>query len=472
VRWSREWRATAGSLKILFYKEERQMKLWEKEISTEQRILAFTTGNDPVYDLQLAPYDVMGSMAHTIMLAETGLLEKGEAEKIIHELTLIHGEALNGNLQLDHGMEDIHSQVEMVLTQKLGDLGKKIHTGRSRNDQVMVDIKLFLRNEIREVADGIKRLAGLLLQQAATHKDVKMPGYTHMQVAMPSSFGLWFGGYAEALADDLTYLHGVYNVVNQNPLGSAAGFGSSFPVNRELTTSLLEFGGMHISSVNAQMNRGKTEWYVATGISAVASTLSKLAMDAVLFMGQNFRFISLPSRLTTGSSIMPHKKNPDVLELLRARCNRLVMVPAEISSVTGNLISGYHRDFQLLKEILHPALSELKTCMDMMHFVVAQMEVNENILDDETYLYIYSVEEVNKKVQAGVPFRDAYREVASEIDRGRYRPGRDHAYTHTGSIGNPGLSEIQAKLEQAYGGFRFVKSSEVVNRLSNYFRKS
>jgi argininosuccinate lyase len=448
------------------------MKLWDKDISTEQRILSFTTGNDPVYDLELAPYDVVGSMAHTIMLAETGLLEKKEAMKLLAELDQLHRLALEGKLVLDPGVEDIHSQVEMMLTNKLGDMGKKIHTGRSRNDQVMVDIKLFLRDQIREIADGVVDLAKTLLKQAETNKDVLMPGYTHMQVAMPSSFGLWFGGYAEALADDLTYLQGIHAIVNQNPLGSAAGFGSSFAINREMTTRLLAFEQMHISSVNAQMNRGKTEWYMAAGIGAVASSVARLAMDAVLFMGQNFRFISLSSQLTTGSSIMPHKKNPDVLELLRAKCNRLVMLPAEISSVTGNLISGYHRDFQLLKEIVHPAINELKICLEMMRYVVEQMEVNKDILENDTYQYIFSVEEVNRKVQSGTPFRDAYREVASEIDRGRYRPGRDHAYTHIGSIGNPGLSEIEAKLKKAYGGFRFVESTEIVGQLSNYFGKS
>lgn len=448
------------------------MKLWDKNISTEQRILAFTTGKDPLYDLELAPYDVVGSMAHTIMLAETGVIEKTEAIQLLGEMDKLHMEALEGRLQLEPGVEDIHSQVEMVLTRRLGDMGKRIHTGRSRNDQVMVDIKLFLRDEIKSVADDTTELAGVLLKQATTYKDKLMPGYTHMQVAMPSSFGLWFGGYAEALADDLTYLQGIHAVVNQNPLGSAAGFGSSFPVDRALTTRLLAFEGMHISSVNAQMNRGKTEWYVATGIGAIASTISRLAMDAVLFMGQNFRFISLPSQLTTGSSIMPHKKNPDVLELLRARCNRLTMVASEVSAVTGNLISGYHRDFQVLKEILHPALEELKICLKMMQYVVEHMEIKEDILDDDTYFYIYSVEEVNKKVQAGIPFRDAYRQVASEIDKGRYRPGRDHAYTHIGSIGNPGLEEIETKLGKAYGGFRFVNSSEVVKGLSTYFEES
>ena len=448
------------------------MKLWDKEISTKQRILAFTTGKDPVYDLELAPYDVAGSMAHTIMLAEAGMIGKEEAEQLVLELKLLYRQTLEGRLTLDPGVEDIHSQVEMMLTRELGDLGKKIHTGRSRNDQVMVDIKLFLRDEIKKVVGETRNLAKVLLRQAEVYSDVMMPGYTHMQVAMPSSFGLWLGGYAEALADDLTYLQGIHSVVNQNPLGSAAGFGSSFPVNRELTTRLLGFENMHISSVNAQMNRGKTEWYVGTGIAGVASTLARFAMDAVLFMGQNFGFISLPPELTTGSSIMPHKKNPDVLELLRAKCNRLTTVASEVSSVTGNLISGYHRDFQVLKEIIHPALDELYGCLEMMQYVVEQIQVNEKILEDDTYLYIYSVEEVNKKVKEGIPFRDAYQQVASDIDKGRYRPGRDHAYTHLGSIGNPGLKEIEAKLDKAYGSFRFINTEKVVDALNNYYEKS
>lgn len=448
------------------------MKLWDKEISTEQRILAFTTGKDPVYDLELAPYDVAGSMAHAIMLAESELIEKEEAAKLVAALELLYQQAQEGKLTLEPGVEDIHSQVEMMLTRTLDNLGKKVHTGRSRNDQVMVDIKMFLRDEIKEIAGETRKLALIFLQQAEKYKEVLIPGYTHMQVAMPSSFGLWLGGYAEALADDLSFMQGINKVVNQNPLGSAAGFGSSFPVNRELTTRLLGFEGLHISSVNAQMNRGKTEWYVGSGIAAVASTLARFAMDAVLFMGQNFSFISLPPELTTGSSIMPHKKNPDVLELLRAKCNRLTATASEVSSVTGNLISGYHRDFQVLKEIIHPALDELYSCLDMMQYVVGRIQVNENILEEDTYLYIYSVEEVNKKVIEGIPFRDAYREVASDIDKGRYRPGRDHAYTHLGSIGNPGLKEIEAKLGKAYDSFRFVSMEEVVDALSTYFGKS
>jgi argininosuccinate lyase len=448
------------------------MKLWDKEISTEQRILAFTTGKDPIYDLELAPYDVLGSMAHTIMLSEVGLIKKEDASTLVGELTQIFQDAVQGKVELEEGVEDIHSQVEMMLTNKLGDLGKTIHTGRSRNDQVMVDIKLFLREELKQVVQEVNDLALMLAEQANKHRDVMMPGYTHMQVAMPSSFGLWLGAYAEALADDLTFMQGIYQVVNQNPLGSAAGFGSSFPVDRELTTKLLAFENMHISSVNAQMNRGKTEWYVGTGISAIASTLARLAMDAVLFMGQNFNFMTLPAELTTGSSIMPHKKNPDVLELIRAKCNRLTQTPSAVSAVTGNLISGYHRDFQILKEILHPALDELKDCLSMMHYVVERIKVNKEILENDTYQYLYTVEEVNKKVLEGIPFRDAYKEVASEIDKGRYRPGRDHSYTHLGSVGNPGIAEIKAKLDKANKGFRFVETSKVVDGLSNYFEKS
>ncbi|MCK4746882.1 MAG: argininosuccinate lyase, partial [Bacteroidales bacterium] len=354
----------------------------------------------------------------------------------------------------------------------LGDLGKKIHTGRSRNDQVMVDIKLYLRDEIRMLVKQAKALASTLGMQALKYQEVTMPGYTHMQVAMPSSFGLWFGAYAEALADDLTMIQGIHKVVNQNPLGSAAGFGSSFPIDRELTTRLLAFDNIHVSSVNAQLNRGKTEWYVATGVSALASTIARMAMDTVLFMGQNFNFLTLPPALTTGSSIMPHKKNPDVLELIRAKCNRLSRVPSDISAVTGNLISGYHRDFQILKEILHPAIEELEDCMHMVQYVMEQVVVSDYILESETYQYIFSVEEVNKKVKEGVPFRDAYREVASDIDKGRYRPGREHFYTHLGSIGNPGIERIMTKLKDAYGSFLFVDTSEVVDALSNYFRKS
>jgi argininosuccinate lyase len=450
---------------------DRNMKLWDKNITTEERILAFTTGKDPVYDLQLAPYDVMGSMAHAIMLAEVGLIEKEDAAQLLVELSKIYQRAIQGELELDSGVEDIHTQVEMMLTSSLGQLGKKIHTGRSRNDQVMLDIKLFLRDELREIVKGIRSLASTLLDQASKHREVLMPGYTHMQVAMPSSFGIWFGAYAEALTDDLQFLQGIYRVINQNPLGSAAGFGSSFPVDRRLTTRLLRFGNLHVNSLNAQLNRGKTEWYVASGIGSIGSTVARMAMDTVLFMGQNFRFITLPPELTTGSSIMPHKKNPDVLELIRARCNRLAFLPAEISAVTGNLISGYHRDFQVLKEVLHPAIEDLKNCLTMMQYVMENVETVPRILEDEIYRYIYSVEEVNRKVMEGIPFRDAYREVASEIDQGRYMPGREHSYTHLGSIGNPGIEEVRAKLDQAYGGFGFVETSDVVKALSNYFEK-
>lgn len=448
------------------------MKLWDKDISTEDRILSFTTGMDPVYDMELAPFDVMGSMAHAIMLAEVGLIEKKEAALLLEKLDTIYRDADRGLVKLDPGVEDIHSQVEMLLTASLGDLGKRIHTGRSRNDQVMVDIKLYLREELQEIVTAVQSLASTLLLQAEKYKEVLMPGYTHMQVAMPSSFGLWFGAYAEALADDLTFLQGIFRVVNQNPLGSAAGFGSSFQVDRELTTRLLAFDSPHISSVNAQMNRGKTEWYVGSGISSIASTVARMAMDSVLFMGQNFSFMTLPGELTTGSSIMPHKKNPDVLELIRARCNRLGNTASEISALTTNLISGYHRDFQVLKEVIHPAIADLKNCLHMMQYVMGQVKVNDNILDDETYQYLYSVEEVNKKVKTGMPFRDAYKEVAREIDSGRYRPGRDHSYTHLGSIGNPGTEEVKIKLNKACEGFGFIERKEVVEALKNYFEKS
>lgn len=448
------------------------MKLWDKNISTEDRILSFTTGMDPVYDMELAPFDVMGSMAHVIMLAEVGLIQKKEGAILVEQLAEIYQEAERGMVKLDPGVEDIHSQVEMLLTASLGDLGKRIHTGRSRNDQVMVDIKLFLREELQEIVTAVHSLASTLLSQAEKYKEVLMPGYTHMQVAMPSSFGLWFGAYGEALADDLTFLQGIFQVVNQNPLGSAAGFGSSFQVDRELTTRLLAFDSPHISSVNAQMNRGKTEWYVGTGISAISSTIARMAMDTVLFMGQNFSFLTLPAELTTGSSIMPHKKNPDVLELIRARCNRLSNIPSEISAVTSNLISGYHRDFQVLKEVIHPAIGDLKNCLHMMQYVMEKVDVNESILDNDIYQNLYSVEEVNKKVKTGMPFRDAYKEVAREIDSGRYRPGRDHSYTHLGSIGNPGTVEIEAKLNKAVEGFAKVERKEVVEALKNYFEKS
>jgi argininosuccinate lyase len=448
------------------------MKLWQKEISTEERIIAFTAGMDPLYDLQLAPYDIMGSMAHVIMLGEVGLIGKEEAVQLLEELSSLYDRACNHELVIEQGVEDIHSQVEKMLTEKLGEAGKKVHTGRSRNDQVMVDIKLFLREEIRAIALLVHGLAQVLLERAGQEKDVLMPGYTHMQVAMPSSFGLWFGGYAEALADDLGFIRGIYSLVNQNPLGSAAGFGSSFPIDRPLTSRLLRFEATHISSVNAQFNRGKTEWYAAAGISAVAQTMARLAMDMVLFMGQNFNFVSLPPSLTTGSSIMPHKKNPDVLELIRGRCNRLGQLPGTITAVTQNLISGYHRDFQLLKEVLHPALDDLKNCLSMMQYVITQLVVNRKILEDPIYDNIYSVEEVNRKVKEGIPFRDAYRETADEIDKGRYRRGREHTYTHLGSIGEPGIEEIRGKLEKAFVSFPFVGPKEVSEALRKYYKRS
>jgi len=445
------------------------MKLWDKNISTEAGILKFTTGQDPLFDRQLARYDILGSMAHAIMLAEIGLLEKDEVKSIIAELKNLYEEAVEKGIELEEGIEDIHTQVEKILTAKLGDLGKKIHTGRSRNDQVLVDIKLYLREEFSEITRLLKRLIGTLLKRSEEHKDVLMPGYTHFQVAMPSSFGLWFGAYAEALVDDLTFMSGVYTALNQNPLGSAAGYGSSFPLDRNLTTRLLQFEHLHVNAINAQMNRGKAEWYMASGIGAAAGTMARLAMDSVLYLGQNFGFMTLPDSLTTGSSIMPHKKNPDVLELVRARCNRLHQLPASVSSVISNLPSGYHRDFQVIKEILFPAIGEFKSCVEIMDHVMSMIRVNRDILDDSKYDYLFSVEEVNKKVMEGIPFRDAYKEVARDIEKGRYRPGRDHAYTHLGSIGNPGKREIEAKLEEVLSRFRFAETAEIFKSLTGYY---
>lgn len=446
------------------------MKLWDKNISTEEGILKFTTGMDPLFDLRIAPYDILGSMAHVIMLSEIGLLVREEAATLVKGLSTLYTEAREKGLELEKDVEDIHTQVEMVLTGKFGDLGKKIHTGRSRNDQVLVDIKLFLREELKEIVSLVKEFAETLLAKGDQYKDVLMPGYTHFQVAMPSSFGLWFGAYAEALADDLVVISGIYDAINQNPLGSAAGYGSSFPLDRQLTTELLQFDSLHISSVNAQMNRGKAEWYMATALAAIASTIGKFAMDAVLYISQNFGFISLPDSLTTGSSIMPHKKNPDVLELVRARCNRLTQLPGSVSAVTSNLPTGYHRDFQILKEILFPAINDIKECIGIMEHVMQMVEVNPDILTEQRYKYLFTVEEVNKKVIEGVPFRDAYKEVAEEIEAGRYKPGRKHTYTHLGSIGNPGINEIDSKLKVAMGRFRFVTQEEIFKSLTSYFQ--
>jgi len=456
-------------VKLLKLKLNKQMKLWDKNISTEDKILQFTTGLDPQFDKLLAPYDILGSMAHVIMLSEINLLEKKEAQSIVSELESLYKEVVENGIDMDEGVEDIHTQVEIILTEKLGDLGKKIHTGRSRNDQVLVDIKLFMRDELKELVGLLEELIATLLKNSEESKDILMPGYTHFQVAMPSSFGLWFGAYAEALTDDLTFLSGAYSVLNQNPLGSAAGYGSSFPLDRVLTTSLLKFENLHVNVINAQLNRGKAEWYMASGISAIASSIGKMAMDSVLYASQNFGFIKLPDSLTTGSSIMPHKKNPDVLELIRAKCNMLAQLPSSVTAVLSNLPSGYHRDFQILKEILFPAIEDIKESIGIMDYVMKSVSVNPDILDDPRYHHLFTVEEVNNKVMQGIPFRDAYKEVARDIETGKYKPGKEHTHTHLGSIGDPGTKEIKTKLVGALARFNFADREEVLKLLTGYF---
>jgi argininosuccinate lyase len=432
------------------------MKLWQKEhTSLSEKIEAFTVGNDKQFDLLLAEHDVKGSIAHTQMLESIGLLTQEELSQIHTELHLILNEIHSGNFSLDENMEDIHSQIEWMLTQKIGDTGKKIHSGRSRNDQVLLDIKLFLKSELSTISSEVNTLFEQLLQLSEMYKDKLLPGYTHFQLAMPSSFGLWFGAYAESLTDDMEFVQAAYNVCNKNPLGSGAGYGSSFPLNRELTTRLLDFESMNYNVVYAQMTRGKTEKSVAVALAAVASTLAKLAYDVCLYMNQNFGFITFPQELTTGSSIMPHKKNPDVFELIRAKCNRIQATPNELTLLTNNLPSGYHRDMQLTKEILFPAMHELKACIQMSTFMLQHIEVKDHLLDDKQYLHLFSVERVNELVLQGVPFRDAYKQVGTEIEQDTFtKPGTlDHA--HEGSIGNLCIGEIRKKMEN----FSRLKSS-------------
>lgn len=431
------------------------MKLWQKDKASLKEVERFTVGKDQEMDMFLAPYDVLGSLAHITMLESIGLVTSEELQKLSAALRDIYATISSGEFKVEEGVEDIHSQVELALTKMLGDVGKKIHSGRSRNDQVLVDIKLFLRAEIDALVATVKDLFDLLIAQSNRYKDHLLPGYTHFQLAMPSSFGLWFGAYAESLIDDVVTLKGAYDVVNRNPLGSAAGYGSSFPLNRTLTTQLLGFDGLNYNVVYAQMGRGKTERIVASALSNVAATLSKLSMDACLFLNQNFGFISFPDELTTGSSIMPHKKNPDVFELIRARCNQLLALPNDIALITGNLPSGYHRDMQLLKELLFPAIRNLKDCLRMAHLMLSNISIKENILTDPKYKFLFSVEEVNKLVLSGVPFRDAYRQVGQDIAGGDYHPGATVNHVHEGSIGNLCLDEISQKMEKTIGSFRF-----------------
>lgn len=445
--------------------QENANKLWQKGSVTPSWVEGFTVGQDSVLDLKLAPFDVLGSLAHTLMLSEIGLLTTEELISIQKELKVIYKDIVEGDFVIEDGVEDVHSQVELLLTQRIGEAGKKIHAGRSRNDQVLVDLKLYFRYEIEEIVSKTKRVFQKLQQLSEQHKEVLLPGYTHFQVAMPSSFGLWFGAYAESLVDDLEVMLAAWKVSNKNPLGSAAGYGSSFPLNRQLTTDLLGFNGMNVNVVYAQMGRGKTERILAQGLSALANTLSKFAMDACLYMSQNYGFISFPDHLTTGSSIMPHKKNPDVLELIRSRCNKIVALPNEIALVTTNLPSGYHRDLQLLKENLFPAFTSLKECMDALVLMLEEIQVNKNIMSDPKYDYLFSVEVVNKMVLDGVPFREAYKEIGVSIENGYYEPLKDIQHTHEGSIGNLMNKEVEKAFDEVYKSFHFGKVAEKLNSL-------
>lgn len=430
------------------------MKLWSKGFEPDKMIEQFTVGNDRELDLRLARYDIEGSMAHIRMLESIGLLTGEELDRLLEGLAEIMGTVDDGTFTIEEGVEDVHSQVEFMLTKKLGDIGKKIHSGRSRNDQVLVDLKLFMREELKSLALAVEKLFNRLIELSEKHKDDLMPGYTHLQVAMPSSFGLWFGAYAEALADDMQMLVAAYNIANQNPLGSAAGYGSSFPLDRTMTTRLLGFADLHYNVVAAQMSRGKTERAASMVIASIASTLGHLAMDVCMWMCQNFGFISFPDELTTGSSIMPHKKNPDVFEIMRGKCNRLQSIPNEIALLTGNLPLGYNRDLQLLKDIIFPATTEMKECLEMADFMLQHIRIRKDILEDQRYDYLFTVEEVNRLVLAGMPFREAYKKVGLEVQDGTYRPVRSVKHTHEGSINNLCNKEIVRKFEGVMAGLR------------------
>ena len=440
-------------------------KLWEKNFEVNREIERFTVGRDRELDLYLARYDVLGSMAHITMLQSIGLMEKDELDVLLAELKKIYRDCVEGRFEIEEGVEDVHSQVELMLTRRLGDMGKKIHSGRSRNDQVLVDLKLFIRHELHEVADEVMTLFNELLEKSEQCKDVLMPGYTHLQIAMPSSFGLWFGAYAESLADDMLFLQAAYRMANRNPLGSAAGYGSSFPLDRSMTTRLLGFDSMDYNVVYAQMGRGKTERNVAFAMASVAGTLAKMAFDACMFNCQNFGFVKLPKECTTGSSIMPHKKNPDVFELIRAKCNKLQGLPAQITLIMNNLPVGYFRDLQIIKEVFLPAFGELKDCLRMAAYIINKMEVNRSILDNPMYDPMFSVEEVNRLAAAGMPFRDAYRKVGMEIENGTYRADRNICHTHEGSMGNLCNDRIAELMKSVYDGFGFSRAEEAEKEL-------
>ena len=429
------------------------MKLWQKNTDANQAVDRFTVGHDREMDLFLAEADVLGSLAHTRMLNSIGLLGDEDLQAVQRELKKIHADIVAGRFTIDEGIEDVHSQVEFLLTERIGDAGKKIHSGRSRNDQVLVDLRIFLRRQIKEIVEDVESLFRLLQSLSDKYNEVLMPGYTHLQIAMPSSFGLWLGAYAESLVDDTEMLHAAYRICNKNPLGSAAGYGSSFPLNRTMTTELLGFDTLSYNVVYAQMGRGKTERIMAQAMSSVAATLARLAMDNTMFLNQNFNFISYPAELTTGSSIMPHKKNPDVFEIMRGRCNRLQALPNEIALLTTNLPAGYHRDLQLLKDILFPATDEIRRTLGMCDFMLAHLRVNGHILDDRKYDYLFTVEDVNRLVLQGVPFREAYRQVGMAVQRGEYSPTREVHHTHEGSIGNLCTAEIRRKMERVMEEF-------------------
>ncbi len=441
------------------------MKLWEKNYEINKEIERFTVGRDREMDLYLAKYDVLGSMAHITMLESIGLLGKDELPLLLAELKNIYEVCERGEFVIEDGIEDVHSQVELMLTRRLGDMGKKIHSGRSRNDQVLVDLKLFIRHELKEIAEGVKVLFDELIDKSNQYKDVLMPGYTHLQIAMPSSFGLWFGAYAESLCDDMLFLQAAYKMTNRNPLGSAAGYGSSFPLNRTMTTRLLGFDSMDYNVVYAQMGRGKTERNVGFAMASIAGTLAKLAFDACLFNSQNFSFVKLPKECTTGSSIMPHKKNPDVFELIRAKSNKLQAMPQQVMLIMNNLPVGYFRDLQIIKEVFLPSFDELKDCLQMTAYIINKIEVNEHILDNPMYDPIFSVEEVNRLAASGTPFRDAYKQVGLAIEAGTFKADHHISHSHEGSIGNLCNNQIQHLMAQTLEGFHFERVEEAEKSL-------
>ncbi|MBO4840287.1 MAG: argininosuccinate lyase [Bacteroidaceae bacterium] len=442
-------------------------KLWDKGFEIQDKIERFTVGRDREMDLYLAEADVLGSMAHITMLESIGLLQADELQQLLAELRNIHAQIKKGEFVIEEGIEDVHSQVELMLTRKLGDVGKKIHSGRSRNDQVLVDLKLFIRRQLKEIAADVKELFQQLQAQSERYKDILMPGYTHLQVAMPSSFGLWFGAYAESLVDDMMFLQAAFRMTNRNPLGSAAGYGSSFPLNRTMTTELLGFDSMNYNVVYAQMGRGKTERNVAFALASIAGTISKLAFDACMFSSQNFAFVKLPNDCTTGSSIMPHKKNPDVFELTRAKCNKLQALPQQITLIMNNLPSGYFRDLQIIKEVFLPAFQELRDCLQMTTYIITKIKVNEDILSDSRYDLMFSVEEVNRLATEGMPFRDAYKKVGMDIEAGKFTPCKEVHHTHEGSIGNLCTKQIAALMEEVWQGFNFQRMDEAEQKLLN-----